>query len=263
MENINYDYWRKKEIHLFDVDKFIENIYEKYRQMAKEDEIATKWVKSIEDLRTLWDNVMGMPKQGNASLYPNEIEPQPALMEVWLKAGDFWRAGYKSNDDLLCDQNGLPLRNWMIKAIKEAHGEEQNRDSSLYNFTSIDFETATSERSSICEIGIAVVEDGIVTESKSWMVQPPGNIYDMMNILIHHIKPEDTADSPTFAEVWPEIQPYLEGRLVVAHNTAFDMYALRDALEKYNLPFPSFFHICSCRLAKFVISGLPVGGIKI
>lgn len=123
------------------------------------------------------------------------------------------------------------------------------------NFVAIDSETATSLRSSICEIGIAVVEDGEVKETKSWMVQPPGNAYDYPNILVHHIRPEDTADSPSFAEVWPEVAPYLEGQTVVAHNTSFDMYALRDALDENGLDYPTFRHICSCRLSRTLIPG--------
>lgn len=35
------------------------------------------------------------------------------------------------------------------------------------NFVAIDFETATSQRSSICEIGITVIKDSVIVESKS------------------------------------------------------------------------------------------------
>ena len=35
------------------------------------------------------------------------------------------------------------------------------------NFVAIDLETATWEKSSICEIGIAVVKDSVITETKS------------------------------------------------------------------------------------------------
>lgn len=255
-KNINYDYWRTKEILTFDVDKFINGICAKYQQMAKESPDANKWVKSYDELRTLWDKVMEMPVKGDASLYPGDDEPQPAMTDVWLKAGDFWRAGFRKGDSLICDQHGIPLRRWMIRVIKTANGEKLEIDESLINFTAIDVETATRKRSSICEIGIAVFTNGEVTEKKSWFVQPPGNIYEDANIDIHHIRPEDTADSPTFAEVWKEVAPYLEGKLVIAHNTAFDMYALRDAFNEFNIPYPSFQHICSCRLAKRIIPGL-------
>ena len=44
------------------------------------------------------------------------------------------------------------------------------------SFIAIDFETATGKRSSICEVGICVVRDGKVLETKSLLVQPEDNI---------------------------------------------------------------------------------------
>lgn len=135
--------------------------------------------------------------------------------------------------------------------------EESVSQVRLHNFVAIDVETATRKKSSICEIGIAVIgNDKELKESKSWFVQPPGNVYEPQNTMKHRITPEDTVDSPTFDEVWPEVLPYIEGRLVVAHNTAFDMYALRDALDEFHLPYPTFTHVCSYRLSQKVFPRL-------
>ena len=103
------------------------------------------------------------------------------------------------------------------------------------NFVAIDLETATYLRSSICQIGITEVVKGIPQTPKSWLVRPEGNVYDSMNIRIHGITPEDTKNSPSFPEVWKEVLPYLQGKTVVAHNSSFDMYALRDAFDKYGI----------------------------
>ena len=43
------------------------------------------------------------------------------------------------------------------------------------NFIAIDFETATGKRASICEVGICVVRNGEIIETKSWLVQPEDN----------------------------------------------------------------------------------------
>ena len=132
-------------------------------------------------------------------------------------------------------------------------GESFNKEA--INFVAIDLETATSDRSSICQIGITEVVGGIPQEPKSWLVQPEGNIYDSMNIWIHGIRPEDTKDCPLFPDVWKEVQPYLQGKIVVAHNTSFDMYALRDAFDKYGMEYPSFDYYCSLRIARYIIKG--------
>lgn len=119
------------------------------------------------------------------------------------------------------------------------------------NFVALDLETATWEKSSICEIGIAIVRDSCVVETKSWLVKPYRNWYDSFNISIHGITPEMTKNSRSFKEVWREIQPYLENQVVVAHNTAFDMYALKYAFEENGMPYPNFRHFCSYRVARY------------
>lgn len=125
----------------------------------------------------------------------------------------------------------------------------------MINFVAIDLETANWERSSICQIGITEVVDGVIQPSKSWMVQPKGNKYDYFNIEIHGITPEDTKDSPSFKVVWNEVYPYLKGKTVVAHNTSFDMYALRDAFDMYAMEYPTFDYFCTLRIAKYIIKG--------
>lgn len=120
------------------------------------------------------------------------------------------------------------------------------------SFVAIDFETATSQKNSICEIGIAVVKNAQLVENKSWLVKPVGNRYDTINKCIHGITEHDTANAPSFAEVWNEVKEYLDGNVVVAHNVSFDMYALRDALIENGIEFPSFQFYCSCRTAKYV-----------
>ena len=123
------------------------------------------------------------------------------------------------------------------------------------NFVAIDLETATSDRSSICQIGITEVIDGKPLTPISWLVQPEDNKYDSMNIWIHGITPEDTKNSPSFPEIWKEVQPYLQNKIVVAHNTSFDMYALRDAFNKYGIVYPTFDYFCSLRIAKYIVKG--------
>lgn len=121
------------------------------------------------------------------------------------------------------------------------------------SFIAIDLETATRERFSICEIGIAIVEDSKIIASKSWLVQPPYNRYDYFNIMVHGINPNDTKDCPTFPEVWNDVVPLLNNRIIVAHNASFDMYALKDAFKVWHIDYPSIEYYCSYRVAQKVV----------
>ena len=142
-----------------------------------------------------------------------------------------------------------------IDTIEEPPVVFEYSSSIKVNFVAIDLETATSERSSICQIGITEVIDGKICKTKSWLVQPEGNRYDSMNIWIHGITPSDTKNSPTFPDVWKEVQPYLQNKIVVAHNTSFDMYALKNAFDKYGMEYPTFDYYCTLRIARYTIKG--------
>lgn len=125
----------------------------------------------------------------------------------------------------------------------------------MENFVALDLETATSYRGSICQIGITEVMDGVPQQPRSWLVRPEGNEYDEWNIWVHGITPKDTRNSPSFKKVWEEVAPHLENQTVVAHNTSFDMYALRNAMDDYKIEYPTFDFYCTLRIARYIVKG--------
>lgn len=126
------------------------------------------------------------------------------------------------------------------------------------DFISIDFETATRERNSPCELGLAFVQGNKIVDSKSWMIKPIQFPYfDPFNISIHGITPDDVADKLEFDDLWnDEILPLIEGKILIAHNAAFDFSVLRKTLESYKIPFPSLQYSCSYIISKRVFQGL-------
>lgn len=130
------------------------------------------------------------------------------------------------------------------------------------NFIALDFETANHRRDSVCEMGIAVVVDGAVTESRSWLVRPQHNWFHAMNVRIHGITAERVAHEPEFDVVWQEAKPYFENANVVAHNASFDLGVLCHVLTQYNLAPPSLTYSCSLAVARRAWKGLPSYGLK-
>ena len=118
------------------------------------------------------------------------------------------------------------------------------------SFAAIDFETATSERGSACAIGVVVFDDGTPTDKFKQLIQPPGNLYDPFNTWTHGIGPSDTRRSPTFPKAWQRVAGMLKDRLVVAHNTAFDMSVLRRSAEYYGYEPEPFPFACTYRIAR-------------
>lgn len=135
--------------------------------------------------------------------------------------------------------------------------------SEAMDFIAIDFETATSDRDSPCEIGLTLVKDGHIQETKSWLVKPPCYPhFHAFNISIHGIKPQDVKDSPTFDQLWPELLPYFENQFLIAHNAGFDFSVLRRTLDTYNLSYPSLNYSCSYIFSRKVWAGMPAYDLK-
>lgn len=120
---------------------------------------------------------------------------------------------------------------------------------STKDFVAIDFETANNQEM-ICQIGLVIVRNGVVTERISRYVQPPGNLYNEGQIRTHHITPERTKNEPTFDKVWEEIGHYVVGVKLVSHNRFTEERVLQKNLDEYNI-FPMGILlpiVCTCEL---------------
>ncbi len=131
-------------------------------------------------------------------------------------------------------------------------------------FTAIDVETANPDYSSICQIGLALFEDGKVTKTFSCLVNPE-DYFDPWNVSCHGIEEDDVIDAKTFPDILPIINEFV-GDTIVVHHTAFDKVAITRASEKYGLGLPQFAWLDSARVArraweKFACSGYRLSNI--
>jgi DNA polymerase-3 subunit epsilon len=131
------------------------------------------------------------------------------------------------------------------------------------NFVAIDFETANANRASACAIGLAVVENGVITESFQRLIRPSELFYewgescfDPFNVMIHGITEKDVKNEPEFNELWPSIEQYFKNRMIVAHNASFDMSVLRCVFDEYEMPYPEFHYSCTRIISKRMWSSL-------
>lgn len=120
----------------------------------------------------------------------------------------------------------------------------------MMNFTAIDFETATSGFTSVCSLGLCVVENNEVVDRKEILIKPEPFEFNEYNIKIHGITPDMVIDKPTFNEYWKEIKPYIDNRMIVAHNASFDVRVLCKTLEYFGIEFPTFDYMCTVKLSQ-------------
>lgn len=127
-------------------------------------------------------------------------------------------------------------------------------------FASLDFETANSSRVSICAAGLAIFEDGQLTEAPYWLVRPPkGHGWFREDFVeVHGLTHLDVLDAPEFSDIAPEFLERLTSvDLVIAHNAEFDIEHLRATLDHFGLHQPQFDYVCTCQLARCVWPDLP------
>lgn len=118
------------------------------------------------------------------------------------------------------------------------------------DFVALDFETANRDPASACAIGLAFVKDGQVVANPSWLIRPPRLYFDPAFIQIHGIDADKVQAEPEFGAVWEWLEPHLDGRIIIAHNAAFDLNVLKHTLDHYRLPRPTLRYSCTKIIAQ-------------
>jgi DNA polymerase-3 subunit epsilon len=125
------------------------------------------------------------------------------------------------------------------------------------NFTAIDFETANGKRNSACSLGLVRVENGLIAESREWLISPPEMYFHPINVSIHGITEDDVANQPSFNYIWDEVEDYINGNMIVAHNASFDVAVLRACLNTYGIGNPNFDYMCTVQISKNLWPNMP------
>lgn len=109
------------------------------------------------------------------------------------------------------------------------------------DFTAIDFEAANSDRASACAVGVGMMRDGLVTDSRSWLIRPYTGIdsFDFYASRIHSIDASMVASAPTLPESTVELAAIIGDRPVLAHNIGYDGGVLRRSYEIAGLKPPT------------------------
>ena len=131
------------------------------------------------------------------------------------------------------------------------------------DWAAIDFETANADRASACALGLVVVKEARIVKRRSWLIRPSKVCFDLNNVMIHGITPDNVADKPTFAELWDEVHSEIQGISLVAHNASFDMSVLRHTLDDYKILYPELDYYCTRAISHALWTTLPSYGLEL
>lgn len=106
-----------------------------------------------------------------------------------------------------------------------------------FNFTSIDFETMTAERTSACAIGLVRVENDVIVQKFYSLINPIPDDREKTNEFVHGITKDMVSNAPTWEELWPTISKYINRQSIVCHNHDFDLDVLDKICAYYGIDF--------------------------
>src|SRR6476660_7773964 len=114
----------------------------------------------------------------------------------------------------------------------------------------LDLETtgASADRDRITEVGLIEVIDGEYVDEWSTLVNP-GKPIPAGIIALTGISDDMVAPAPSFADIAPDLQHRLDGRLLIAHNARFDYHFLRAEFRRLGIVFTSSV-LCTVRLSR-------------
>lgn len=127
----------------------------------------------------------------------------------------------------------------------------------MNNFAAIDFETANSERTSVCSVGVVVVRDGVIADSFYSLIQPEPNYYTYWCTRVHGLTQADTETAPVFPHVWEQITELIGDLPLVVHNSPFDESCLKAVFRCYQMDYPDYRFYDTLRTARRVFPHLP------
>jgi len=119
----------------------------------------------------------------------------------------------------------------------------------INRFITFDFETANNQRDSACALGIAMVENFIITEQYYSLIRPATKYFCYTHV--HGIKWDDVKYKPTFGELWSDIKKYFNNiDFAASHNIIFDRGVLNACCDYYGINKPDIKYECTLQQSR-------------
>ncbi len=121
----------------------------------------------------------------------------------------------------------------------------------IENYVAFDFETASGKNP--CSIGIVEFNRGKVVNEYYSLINPKIEKFNPFTTRIHGIREIDVLNEREFDVVWKEIYHFFENKIIIAHNSSFDISVLNYSLERYNIEKPVSNCYCTLRISRQIL----------
>lgn len=106
------------------------------------------------------------------------------------------------------------------------------------SFVSFDFENLFPQRVSACSVGMVKYKNGEIVNKYYTLIRPPFEYEGKRGpalTWIHGFTENDFEGEPTFEDVLPRMEEFIEGLPLVAHNACVERACIHDACAFYNI----------------------------
>ena len=123
-------------------------------------------------------------------------------------------------------------------------------------FVVFDVETPNRRNNRISAIGITIIENNEIVDNFYTLVNPETN-FDYFNTALTGISGDMVRYSPTFPDVWQQIEPIMENSILVAHNAVFDLSVLRSCFKDYNILWKNTTpYLCTVQIGRKILPNI-------
>ena len=129
-------------------------------------------------------------------------------------------------------------------------------------YVAIDFEKLDTLPSSVCSVGVAVIENNQITDTFYSLVCPPSKNENYYCVQTHGLHDKDVKNAPKFPQVWKKIDKIINGCPVIAHNYGVERGCINACNEYYETEY-NYNYICTLALSRKYLSDLPSKGLDL
>lgn len=127
-------------------------------------------------------------------------------------------------------------------------------------YVALDFEKLDTLPSSVCSIGLAVIENDKITKTFYSLVCPPSKNENYYCVQTHGLHYEDVKNAPKFPEIWKKIDKIIGKSPIVTHNFGVERGCINACNEYYDTDY-NYEYICTLALSRKYLDDLPNKGL--
>lgn len=102
-------------------------------------------------------------------------------------------------------------------------------------FVAIDFEYLTQHHETACAVGMVKVIESIIVQEFYSLIKPMSGERNHLNTSVHGITEDMCADAPTFEEIYPMLEQFIDGLPLVAHHSSTEELVIEKACNYYGI----------------------------